>query len=281
MVVGKIPDFAQLFNRVREGQQTDNDVNQIKVLANTDFATWHDEFVKVYLDNYVAGQENEGCIGKLDSEVVVIDAQDGNKDIEANTCSISVLDNIGLSQSSNLPAKLKVCVGARVMLTDNISVPDRSINGSIGTVMHLDKRSRSLYSTIYVKFDYPKAGNSLKDRRLRGELKECVPITARTKRFPLKKGKSTVFAERKQFPLILDHAIIVHKSQGSTLPYMQGDLNWSSGNKTATGKNDQQPISQGQFYTLLSCAKSRNKVLLVNFEPEDIKVNESDLDDMF
>ena len=32
--------------------------------------------------------------------------------------------------------------------------------------------------------------------------------------------------------------------------------------------------------TLLSCAKSQDKVLL-NFEPEDIKVNESSLDEMF
>ena len=46
---------------------------------------------------------------------------------------------------------------------------------------------------------------------------------------------------------------------------MQGDINQSTGKKT--GKNDQQPISQGQFYTLLSHAKSRDKVLLMNFEP--------------
>ena len=109
---------------------------QIKALANTDTATWPDEFVKVYLDNYLAGQENEDCIGKLDSEVVVVKAQDGNKDIETNTCSISIPDNIGLSQIASLPAKLKLCVGARVMLTDNISVSDRLINGSIGTVKH-------------------------------------------------------------------------------------------------------------------------------------------------
>ena len=72
----------------------------------------------------------------------------------------------------------------------------------------------------------------------------------------------------------------VHKSQGSSLAYMQGDLNRSTGKKTATGKNYQQPISQGQFYTLLSRTKSRDKVLLLNFEPEDIKVNESALDEM-
>ena len=122
------------------------------------------------------------------------------------------------------------------MLTDNISVSDRLINRSIGTVKHLDRRSKPLCSTIYVKFDDPKAGNSMKDRRLRGELNECVPITARAKKFPLKKGKSTVIAERKQFPLILGHAITAHKSQGSTLAYMQGDLNRSAGKKTVTGR---------------------------------------------
>ena len=102
---------------------------------------------------------------------------------------------------------------------DNISVSDRLINGSIGTVKHIDRRSKPLCSTIYVKFDDPKAGNSLKDRRLLGELKECLPIATRAKMLPLKKGKSTVIAERKQFLLILGHAITVHKSQGSTLAY--------------------------------------------------------------
>ena len=63
---------------------------QIKALANTDTATWPDEFAKVYLNNHLAGQENEDCIGKLDSEVAVIRAQDGNKDIETNTCPISI-----------------------------------------------------------------------------------------------------------------------------------------------------------------------------------------------
>ena len=61
---------------------------------------------------------------------------------------------------------------------------------------------------------------------------------------------------------------------------MQDDLNQSTGKKTATGKNYQQPISQGQFHTLLSRVISCDQVLLLNFEPEDIKVNELALDEM-
>ena len=70
------------------------------------------------------------------------------------------------------------------MLADNINVSNRLI----GTVIHLDRRSKPLCSTIYVKFDDPKAGNSM--------MKECLPITARAKRFPSKKGKNTVIAEK-------------------------------------------------------------------------------------
>ena len=62
-----------------------------------------------------------------------------------------------------------------------------------------------------MKFDDPKAGNCLKDKRLRGELNERVLITARTKRFSLKKVKSNVIAERKQFPIILGRKVTIRK----------------------------------------------------------------------
>ena len=47
---------------------------QIKALANIDTVTWPDEFLKVYLTNYLSGQKNEACIGKLNSEVIGIKA---------------------------------------------------------------------------------------------------------------------------------------------------------------------------------------------------------------
>lgn len=51
---------------------------QIKALFNTD-TIWPVEFVKVYLNNYLAGLENGDSIDKLNSEVVVIKAWDSNE----------------------------------------------------------------------------------------------------------------------------------------------------------------------------------------------------------
>ena len=108
---------------------------KIKALASTNTTTmWSNEFGKVYLNNYLANQENEDCIGNLNSKVAVIKAQDSNKNVETNTCSISIPANIGLAQTVNLPRTLKACVVARVILTDNVSISDRLMNGSISTV---------------------------------------------------------------------------------------------------------------------------------------------------
>lgn len=75
----------------------------------------------------------------------------------------SIPDNIGLTEAPNLPEKLKFCVGAEVMLADNICVSDRIINCSISTVKHLDMSKKTLRHKTYVKLNETKSGNSWKD----------------------------------------------------------------------------------------------------------------------
>ena len=85
------------------------------------------------------------------------------------------------------------------MLTDNLCDSDRLINGSVGTVKYLDRGSEPLCSIIYVKSEDLKAGNSLKDGKLCGDLKKYVPITVGARKFPLNKIKSTAIAEKKNY----------------------------------------------------------------------------------
>ena len=104
------------------------------------------------------------------------------------------------------------------MLTINMDVGDRLINGSVGTVIYrTNAATNEVHKGIYVKFDNENAANSYKDDLLCGIFKQCVSISVSTKRFSVKRGKSLIVTERKRFPLILTHALMIHKPQGSTI----------------------------------------------------------------
>ena len=87
----------------------------------------------------------------------------------------------------------------------------------------------------------------------------------------------TVTTHQKQIPLKLEHAITMHNFQGSTLEYMKGDFDSISKN----GKLNTVPISQGTMHVILSQATRRDKLQLVNFESEHIKVNSAILQEIF
>ena len=72
-----------------------------------------------------------------------------------------------------------MCIVAKVMLTVNINTPNSLINGSTGRIEHVQipTAGNNLLVIICVKFDYVDAANSLKNNRLRGELKESLPIS--------------------------------------------------------------------------------------------------------
>ena len=272
------PQFAEILARLREGEHTKEDVGEIKKLVYTDTSKWPSQFVKLFLTNYLVNKENEEVIRKLGAdEMYTIKAEDTARDVENKKYDIKIDKKTSLSDTGNLPTEITVCVGARFMLTENLDISEKLINGSIGTVKRLCITDRNpLLGTIYVKFDDEKAGTSLKNRRLRGELKECIPIKAMIKPFPYYRGKSRVTVQRKQYPGILAHAITIHKSQGSTLEYMLGDLN----RKTGDDSNYKAPVLEGQFYTLLSRAKCRDKIKVINFEERHIKVNKRALEEM-
>ena len=52
---------------------------------------------------------------------------------QTGTCKIKPSDNLRLSQTVDLPTILKICDGVQCLLTVNINVADKLINGSIGT----------------------------------------------------------------------------------------------------------------------------------------------------
>ena len=146
------------------------------------------------------------------------------------------------------------------------------VNGSTATIVqfYLSKRN-PLSGIIYVKFDLPKAGNKLKSNKI-PHLKECVPIRAKNLDFmlPTKNNRYGIKVYRTHYPLVVAHALTIHKSQGGTFDYIEANFDLSTASANPSKKT---PVNAGQCYTALSRGKTSEGTKLVNFHEDVIKVN--------
>ena len=154
----------------------------------------------------MSNKDNEICLHALGKPIFAIKSNDSARDLHTQVLTVSLSDFDDIHKTGNLHSQLKICEGARVMLTYNMDLEDKLINGSTGIVVHMQmpRVSDPLHGTIYVKFDDPEAGKTYKNSRFaREELRCCVPITALVKTFPYSYKNRTITVQRKQFPLKL------------------------------------------------------------------------------
>ena len=141
------PIFAEVMSRVRTGIKTDDDMKilnelvchccklncrtkcQCECKCITDSPC---EPISLFCTNDLANFQNQKKLEELASlghEVYEIKAKDSAKDKATGRVEIteSVYQDKPITQTGNLPGILKICVGARVLLTVNINVSDGTI----------------------------------------------------------------------------------------------------------------------------------------------------------
>ena len=124
------PHFAQLLNRLREGNHTHADVEDMKDLSNTDTSDRPSEYAKLYVTNALVNKENEECMRKFQADgktIFTVHAKNSKADVHTSSCEINIDENISISSTGNLllmPGTLKNFVGARVMLTHKKDLGD-------------------------------------------------------------------------------------------------------------------------------------------------------------
>jgi ATP-dependent DNA helicase PIF1 len=115
-------------------------------------------------------------------------------------------------EAGNLHNTLLLCIGARVMLTENLWTENWLVNGALGTIRNILWSQESNCRedpplAIMVFFD------SYHGPQLDSDISDSVPIFRSTRQFTM----GTRDCYRSQFPLTVAYAITVHKSQGITV----------------------------------------------------------------
>ncbi|KAF5578398.1 ATP-dependent DNA helicase PIF1 [Fusarium pseudoanthophilum] len=180
-------------------------------LTEEEVATF-DDALRIFPTNLQVREFNRSHMEQLNNAVIQIAATHSNQ--FGNDAESSV--------AGNLHKTLPICIGARVMLTENLWTAMGLVNGAVGIVEDLAWEDRPggvnprriAPEVIMVRFEgytgppyFDDEGPDLPD------MTKIIPIFRSTREYVVGNNLCT----RKQFPLTISYAITIHKSQGTTL----------------------------------------------------------------
>ena len=213
--------YAELLNRIRTGEQENEDIDLLKtrvVKANDTMIP--EEALVISGTNAVVNRVNEEKLAKLKGEKVEIVAKVFS---ESRGEFKPKLDNKNDVLGTPLQYKLKLIIGCRVMLTYNLDVCDSLVNGSQGKVAGFEYNREGELTRVLVKFDEIESGRNNRNQLSNPKYKnECTtPIELMEFNYSLSqsrhsKGASSV-ATVLQFPIRLAYGATAHKIQGHTV----------------------------------------------------------------
>lgn len=188
-----------------------------------------------------------------------------------------------LLEQLTVPRKLKLKVGAQVVLLRNITQgPTRLVNGSLGKVVDFINTGEALKKHLEIaepdpRRDGDEMSSEVPSRGTFFPLNEGV-VFKKNEQYPLVKFssgttllciplqfevqglKGNTEATRTQVPLALAWAMSIHKSQGQTLPRVKVDV--------------RRAFEPGQVYVALSRATSLEGLQVLNFDPVKARAHE-------
>ena len=230
--------FVNLLNNCRTGNVTDHDINILnsRHVDNLPDSEYPRNVMHLFAENKFVTEYNEKLLAENVNRTYVIPAID--------KVPAEIINFKGLiackSQTclGGLATKLKIGIGSQAMITQNISVGDRIVNGQVGVIVHIKFKHDSQPEVIYIKLDDDKAGLEAKRTDAYAMENNCVPI----KRSESSISVDRVTFQRKQFPIMLANSCTIHKLQGQEIP--SGVVNFDL--------CKQKRFNPGQIYVALS-----------------------------
>ena len=153
--VGKSP-WLETLNRIRFGEQTDEDLKLLKSRYTSNFNrdNW-DEALHAFFKNDDVNNHNKKMLNKMHHETLVTLKADQQKGIMKKTTSYGTIDD------TQFESKLELKKGAKVMMIHNVDIADGLVNGVTGKVLDFAYRTvndKKEVQAVIVKFDDDEIG---------------------------------------------------------------------------------------------------------------------------
>ncbi|XP_068737239.1 uncharacterized protein [Montipora capricornis] len=246
--------FAELLNRFRTASQTEEDIKCIQSRSiDLSDVNYPSDALHIWAENNPVNRHNEMKLHQIPAQLFHLKATD-QYPVNVSQQAINRILARPRSETGGLDANISIKETARVMLTNNIDISDRLINGQLGTVVRIEVNQNNKKPTIiYIKFDDAKAGNSLIQKSTNSFVRQnrvvpIEPVLAKIKIHPNKPSSPEI--QRMQFPLTLAYAVSIHKVQGLSLNSLVISFELVK----------QRSFNYGQVYVALSRATTLNGI---------------------
>ena len=208
--------LIKMLNNIRIAKlDDDDDIATLKSkFIDPSIANLQSDTLHIFAENAPADRHNLAKLEAFDSPLHNIPSVDL---IPKNVSPQKMEEVLNRNQSNTgeLAQLLRIKVNGRVMLTVNIDVKDRLVNGQLGTVIYIAKNHRNEVFKIKVQFDDNRAGLMKINTDIFAKQRCWVPIDKTELKIKVKLNKDTSpIVQRTQFPLMFSWACTSHKVQG-------------------------------------------------------------------
>ena len=151
----------KVLNRFRTASQTEEHIKYINSRSiSVSTKNYPSDALHIWAENDPVNEHNNIKLEQLNTPLFVLRASDQYpSNVSKHDIDRMLLG--GRSETGGLDFEVKIKEGAGIMLTTNLDIADRLINGQMGTVVkiHFDRVTQKP-TVVYVKFDDNRAGST-------------------------------------------------------------------------------------------------------------------------
>ncbi|CAB3992536.1 ATP-dependent DNA helicase PIF1 [Paramuricea clavata] len=166
-------EFAEILNRLREGNHTSSDLNKLKERC-VEEPNCPKEAPRLFIQNALVDDYNEKVYDSFSENKYEIKAQDsviGACSAELKEKIMRQIPYVPLKNSKQLARKLKLAVGQRTEMATNVRTDDGLTNGASNIIKFIQLRDESKPSgLVWVQFDHEDVGK----KKLTGKQKSLL-----------------------------------------------------------------------------------------------------------